>query len=136
MSIYNAQNPLPGYEIVTSGVIEDGWIYWSNGWVQVSSDLSGIRISDALFGYIFARPIDRTAEDAVIMETPTADLTFSQALEAMKQGKVITRAGWEWRYKDKRLGVRMVGDKSWGRVTSINGLHILATDWRIVEVSG
>ena len=27
----------------------------------------------------------------------------------------------------------MVGDKSWGQVTSINGLHIRATDWRIVE---
>lgn len=63
----------------------------------------------------------------------TDNLTFSQARDAMKQGKVITRAGWEWRYEDKRLEVRMVGDKSWGQVTSINGLHIRATDWRIVE---
>jgi hypothetical protein len=100
VSKYNATNPLPGYELVTRGVIEDGDIWWwvdskesSARWRQIDDPYYlGRDVSEAWTAV--GRPIDRSAEDAVVSAAMTwgdertwlepADYALIDAIDALQ----------------------------------------------------
>ncbi len=94
-----------GYKVV----YEDGYESWSpkevfeNAYKQIKEEYYGavIHVSLQTGNWNFAKRIipeqdiiETKTEDVVYRELKTENLTFGQAIEALKAGKSIARAGW------------------------------------------
>jgi len=140
--IYARPIPKPSLPPVPEGyeVVEDPNAIWESNWKYASDGFLTWYDASKIFGA--RRPIRpwhyKHLNARFIRPIRKPSLTFSEALEAMKQGKVVQQGLMQFRLDVVTLQFRPVGRHYWTDCPTrpFYSDELCATDWQVMEVEG